>query len=213
MWKKQPTGLIHQLHVITDTQLARGRSLAEIVSAAISGGATVIQLREKSASTRDIIALGQVLHTITQTAGIPLIVNDRIDIALAINAEGAHVGQEDMPAPLARRLLGPTKILGVSASRLNEARQAQADGADYIGVGDIFGTQSKTNTGFPIGLDSLSEIVQGVSTPTIAIGGITSQNAHQVIQSGASGIAVISAVIGAKDVRNATHQLRAIIDA
>lgn len=211
--KKQPTGIIHQLHVITDTQIAHGRSLAEIVSAAISGGATAVQLREKLASTRDVIALGQVLHTITQKVGIPLIVNDRIDVALAINAEGAHVGQKDMPAILARRLLGPTKILGVSVSRLNEARQAQADSADYIGVGDIFGTRSKTNTGSPIGLGVLTEIVQGVSIPTIGIGGITSHNAHQVIQAGASGIAVISAVIGAEDVKKATSQLRATIDA
>jgi thiamine-phosphate pyrophosphorylase len=200
------------LYIITDRKAAGGRSLAEVVRAAIAGGATVVQLREKMTTTREMIALGQALHAVTQAAGIPLIVNDRVDVALAIDAEGVHVGQDDMPASLARRLIGPDRILGVSAGTAAEAHQAKADGADYIGVGDVFGTPSKPDAGVPIGLDGLAEIARAVSIPVVAIGGITAENAAAVIQAGAAGVAVISAVVGAGDVVAAARQLRAVVE-
>lgn len=201
------------LYVITDREGAGGRSLTEIVRVAVAGGATVVQLREKTANTREIIELGQALHEITRAAGVPLIVNDRVDVALAIDAEGAHVGQDDMPAPLARRLIGPDRILGVSAGTVAEAQGAEADGADYIGVGDVFGTPSKPDAGVPIGLDGLAEIAGSVSIPTIGIGGITIENATQVIRAGAAGVAVLSAIIGADDPEGAARRLRAVIEA
>ncbi len=199
------------LYVITDRHIAQSRPLSAIVEAAIAGGASAVQLREKVATTREMIELGHALHSITKAANIPLIVNDRVDVALAIDAEGVHVGQKDMPARLARQLLGPTKILGVSVTTPTEAHQAEVEGADYIGAGDIFGTLSKVDAGVPIGIHTLTAIVQAVSIPTVGIGGITAQNAIQVIRAGASGIAVISAVMGAANIEQTARQLRTII--
>jgi thiamine-phosphate pyrophosphorylase len=205
------------LYVLTDRCAAekRGvageRSLPDVIRAAIQGGATVIQLRDKGACTRDVIELGRALLAVTRPAGVPLIVNDRIDVAQAIDADGAHVGQDDMPAPLARRLLGPDRILGVSAGTVEEARQAQADGADYLGTGDVYGTPTKADAGVPIGVGGLAEVVRAVSIPVVAIGGIKPDNAAAAIQAGASGIAVISAVIGAPDPEAVARNLVGIV--
>ncbi len=196
------------VYIITDERAAGQRALPEIVSSAIQGGATVVQLRAKTATTRAMVELGHTLHAITRAAGIPLIVNDRIDVALAIDAEGVHVGQDDMPAALARRLIGPQRILGVSATTVAHAQQAERDGADYLGVGDVFGTPSKPDAGPPIGLTRLAEIVRAVHIPIVAIGGITLDNAASVIEVGAVGVSVISAVVGAADPAAAAHQLR-----
>lgn len=198
------------VYVITDRRVAGGRSILDIVRAAIRGGATVIQLREKTATTREMVDLGQALHHITRPAGVPLIINDRLDVALAIEAEGVHVGQDDMPAALARRLIGPDRILGVSAGTAGEARQAEKDGADYLGVGDVYGTPTKPDAGAPIGVDGLAEIIRAVSLPVVAIGGITPDNAAAVIQAGAAGVAVISAIVGAPNPEAATRRLREI---
>jgi len=196
------------VYVITDRRAAGGRSILDVVRAAIRGGATVVQLREKEASTREMIELGQALHQITRAAGVPLIVNDRVDVALAIDAEGVHVGQDDMPAHLARRLIGSERILGVSAGTVEEARQAERDGADYLGVGDVYGTPTKPDAGVPIGVAGLAEIARAVSVPVVGIGGITAENAAAVIQAGAAGVAVISAVMGAADPEAAARRLR-----
>jgi thiamine-phosphate pyrophosphorylase len=201
------------VYVITDQRIAGDRSIIEIVRAAIAGGATVVQLREKEATTREMIRLGEALHEITRPTGVPLIVNDRVDVALAIDAEGVHVGQDDMPAALARRLIGPDRILGVSAATVEEARQAQRDGADYLGVGDVYGTPSKSDAGIPIGVHGLAKVVAAVSIPVVAIGGITLTNAATVVQAGAVGVAVISAVIGAEDPEDAARQMRQRIEA
>jgi thiamine-phosphate pyrophosphorylase len=204
--------MVHwDLYVITGREAAGDRPLAEVVQAAIAGGATIVQLREKSATTREIIQLGQVLHRITRESDIPLIVNDRVDIALALDAEGVHVGEEDMPAALARDLIGPDRILGVSAGTVEEARQAEEDGADYLGVGDIYGTPSKPGAGVPIGVQGLREIARSVSIPVVGVGGITADNAAAVIEAGAAGVAVISAVVGAPDPEAAGRQLREVI--
>ncbi len=196
------------VYVITDRRLAGDRSILDVVRAAIRGGATVIQLREKEATTREMVELGQALLQITREAGVPLIVNDRVDVALAIDADGVHVGQDDMPAAIARRLIGPDKILGVSAETVEEALAAQRDGADYLGVGDIYGTTTKPDAGPPIGLEGLRRIVEAVTIPCVGIGGITPENAAAVVKAGAAGVAVVSAVMAAPDPEEATRRLR-----
>src|SRR3989344_48886 len=201
------------LYFVADKDLAGNIPIERIVKRAILGGVTVVQLRAKNASARDIITLANKLRPITKKAGIPLIVNDRIDIAMAIDAEGAHVGQSDLPAVLARKILGPKKILGVSVKTVSDALRAKKDGADYLGVGDIFGTRSKGDAGKPIGLEAIRRIARRVRIPVIGIGGISRYNAHQVIEAGADGIAVISALTLAPNPTIAARKLRAIVDA
>ncbi len=201
------------VYVITDRKLAAPRSVVEVVQAALRGGATVIQLREKEAPTREMVELGMALLRVTRPAGVPLIVNDRVDVALAIDADGVHVGQDDMPAALARKLIGPDKILGVSAETVEQALLAQRDGADYLGVGDVYGTPTKPDAGPPIGLEGLRRIVEAVDIPVVGIGGIMPDNAAAVIEQGAVGVAVISAVFAAPDPEEATRRLRAAVEA
>ncbi|MCS6889240.1 MAG: thiamine phosphate synthase [Chloroflexus sp.] len=209
MWSK--TSIDWSLYVVTDAGLARGRSHLAVIEAAIAGGATVVQYREKAASTRQMIAEAQALRELTRRAGVPLIVNDRLDVALAIDADGVHVGQDDMPAALARRLIGPDKILGVSAANLAEAMQAAQDGADYLGVGPIFATPTKPDAAPPIGMEGLRAICRQVALPIVAIGGINAANAVDAIRAGAHGVAVVSAVVAAEDVAAAASQLRAMV--
>lgn len=199
------------VYVITDRRAAGDRPIPQVIEAAMAGGVTMVQLRDKGATTRELIALGRALHEITAKARVPLIINDRLDIALALDAEGVHVGQEDMPAPMARRLLGPERILGVSAGTVEEARRAERDGATYLGVGDVYGTPSKENAGTPIGIEGLREIAEAVSIPVVGIGGITADNAAAVIEAGAAGVAVISAVVAAQDPRAAARRLKEIV--
>jgi thiamine-phosphate pyrophosphorylase len=199
------------VYVLTDRHAAGERSLVDVVKAAVRGGATAVQLRDKTTSTRGRIELGRALLALTRPAGIPLIVNDRADVALAIDADGVHVGQDDMPALLARAILGPERILGVSAGTVDEARRAEREGADYLGVGDVYGTPTKSDAGTPIGLSGLAEIARAVSIPVVAIGGISLDNAAATVRAGASGVAVISAVIGAPDPEKAArHLLQAV---
>ncbi len=197
------------LHVLTDREWSRGRDMLTVASAALDGGATVIQLRDKKASTRTLVEEGQALRVLTRERGALLIVNDRIDVTLAIDADGAHVGQDDdMPIALARKLLGPDRILGVSAGNLEEAHVAIAGGADYLGVGPIYATKTKADAGEPIGLSLLAELASHYSTPLIAIGGIQADNVAAVLQAGAQGIAVIRAIVSAQDIATATRELR-----
>lgn len=196
------------LHVLTDHEWSRGREMLTVATAALAGGATVMQLRDKHASTRTLIEEGQALRALTRAQGALLIVNDRVDVALAIEADGAHVGQEDLPAATARRLLGPDRLLGVSAATAQEAEEAVAAGADYLGVGPIFATATKSDAGSATGTRLLTELAQQFALPLIAIGGITIENAAQVIQAGATGLAVISAVVHAEDIVGAARQLR-----
>ncbi len=199
------------LHVLTDRVLSLGRDMVTVATAALDGGATVIQLRDKTASTRLLIEEAVALRALTRERGAMLIVNDRIDVALAVDADGAHVGQDDMPAALARQLLGPERILGVSAGNLEEAAEAIIAGADYLGVGPIYATASKADAGQPQGTALLRELAAQHTLPLIAIGGIHAENAAEVIQAGATGIAVISAVVSAPDITAATHDLRQIL--
>ena len=197
------------LHVLTDREWSLGRDTLTVATAALDGGATVIQLRDKKATTRTLVEEGLALRALTRERGALLIINDRIDVALAIDADGAHVGQDDdMPVALARKLLGPDRILGVSAGNLEEAHVAVAGGADYLGVGPIYATHTKADAGEPIGLSLLTELASRYSTPLIAIGSIKADNAAAVIQAGAMGIAVIRAVVSAEDIVAATRALR-----
>ncbi|MBM4430478.1 MAG: thiamine phosphate synthase, partial [Chloroflexi bacterium] len=181
------------LYVLTDAGLSRGRSHLQVVRAAIEGGATAIQYREKQASTRCQLEEALALRRLTREAGVPFIVNDRLDVALAAEADGLHVGQDDLPATIARRWMGRDKILGVSATNLQEALQAEQDGADYLGAGPVFATPTKADAAPPMGVEGLAEICRRVSIPVVAIGGINAENAAAVIKAGADGVAVISA--------------------
>ena len=200
------------LYLITDEQLSKGRSHQEIARLAIEGGADVIQLRDKTASSRKLYEDAMAIREITRAANVIFIVNDRLDIALAVDADGVHVGQEDLPATIARQLIGKNKILGVSAETLEQAIQADKDGADYLGVGPIFEARStKPDAGEPLGLLLLKQVHQQCQAPIIAIGGINSSNAREVIRSGADGIAVISAVVAADDVAVASRELKNLV--
>src|SRR5207302_6685132 len=196
------------LHVLTDREWSRGRDMLSVASAALDGGATVIQLRDKIASTRMLIEEGLALRALTRERGALLIVNDRVDVAVAVEADGAHVGQDDMPTRLARRLLGPKYILGVSAANIEEADEAVAGGADYLGVGPIFPSPGKADAGPATGVHLLTELAKRYTIPLIAIGGITAENAAEVMRAGAAGVAVITAVVYAEDITAASRLLR-----
>lgn len=201
------------LHVLTDREWSRGRATLAVAELAIAGGATVIQLRDKTASTRALVEEGLALRQLTRAHGALLIVNDRVDLALAVEADGAHVGQDDMPARLARQLLGPERILGVSAGTLEEGMAAVAAGADYLGVGPIYATRGKADAGAPTGVALLGELAARFPVPLVAIGGITAANAADVVRAGAAGVAVITAVVNAEDVMAAAAALAAAIGA
>jgi thiamine-phosphate pyrophosphorylase len=178
-----------------------------VAEAAIAGGATVIQLRDKTASTRLLVEEGLALRELTRKYGVLLIVNDRIDVALAVDADGAHVGQDDMPGALARQLLGPDRILGISAGNIDEAMAALTAGANYLGVGPIFATLGKADAGAPIGTRLLNELSSRYTIPLVAIGGINSANTREVIAAGTAGVAVITAVVNAEDIVAAARSL------
>lgn len=198
----------YSLYLVTDAGLSRGRSHLEVVSAAIRGGVTVVQYREKGAATRRMIAEALELRQLCRSRRVPFIVNDRIDVALAVDADGVHVGQDDMPAALARRLIGSTKILGVSVENAAQARAAAADGADYVGASPIFATPTKTDAPPPMGLPGLEAITRVCPLPVVAIGGLNASNAARMIGAGAAGVAVVSALVSAEDIEGAARELR-----
>lgn len=201
----------YSLYLVTDRFLAGGRSLEHIVREGIDGGVTVVQLREKNARTRHFLDQALRFKRVTSESGIPLIINDRLDIAMACEAEGVHLGQEDMSCRLARRIAGKDMIIGVSVSTLDEALAAETEGADYLGVGPLFATLTKADALAPTGLDILSEIRRAVYIPLVGIGGITPGNVGSVIRSGADGAAVVSAVVSHPDPESAARQLLSAI--
>jgi thiamine-phosphate pyrophosphorylase len=194
------------LYVITAEIAHMGRSHIDIARAAISGGAQAIQLREKSASD-DIFRIAQEMRELTRQAGVKFIVNDRVDVALAAEADGVHIGQQDMGILEARRMLGSNKIVGISATCVDEAVKAEVQGADYVGVGPIFPTPSKSDAVEPIGCGVLEDIRKRVRIPLVAIGGINAENVEKVLLAGADSIAVISAVSLAEDMVSAAREL------
>ncbi len=197
----------YSLYLVTDRELMNALSLKEAVESAIQGGCTLIQLREKTASSLEFLNIAQSVKRVTDRYNIPLIINDRVDIALAVNAAGVHVGQRDLPAATVRRILGPDKILGVSASTLKEAKKAQADGADYLGVGAMFPTGTKTDAHL-VSMDELRHIRKDVSIPIVVIGGINKTTVPQFIGTGINGLAVVSAILSARDIKAAAGELK-----
>ncbi len=204
------------VYLVTQGSLSKDRDTREIVRAAINGGVGVVQLREKEMSARGRYELGRDLREMTRKAGVPLIVNDRIDIAQAIDADGVHLGDEDVPVEVARELLGTDAIIGRSVSFREGAREAQRAGADYLGVGAIYATGSKDDIDdeeYAIGLDRLESIVEAVDIPVVGIGGVDASNADDVAAAGADGVAVITAITGAGDPEAATRELGAAVQA
>mgnify|MGYP000574969260 FL=1 len=201
-----------RLYVLTDRGLSRGRSEVEIVQAALAGGATAIQLRWKVGPLAEAVRAGRALRELCREAGALFVVNDRVDLALALEADGVHLGVEDLPLAEARRLAGNRLVIGFSPSTLEEALAAERAGADYLGVGPVYGTATKADAGPAVGLEHVRRIAQAVSIPVVGIGGITADNARPVIQAGAAGVAVISAVVAAEDPRAAAAALRAAVD-
>lgn len=197
----------YRLYLVTDRTLMSTPTLEEAVEQAIEGGATLIQLREKTASSLDFYNIAKRIKRITDARNIPLIINDRLDIALAVDAAGVHVGQEDIPARIVRSIIGDEKILGVSVSNLQEAVKAQEDGADYIGVGAIFATGTKKDADI-VSMEELKRIRAGVRLPIVAIGGINAKNVTSFDGIGINGIAVVSALISAKDIAEEAKKLK-----
>jgi thiamine-phosphate pyrophosphorylase len=202
----------YALYVIVQEEFSRGRLLVEVTGAAIAGGATVIQLRDKESSTRRLVEIGRELRRLTQEKEATFIINDRVDVALAVQADGVHLGQEDLPVAATRQILGKEKIIGVSAHTLEQAGQAQQQGADYIGVGPIFETQTKDVGYSPVGIKFLRLVAKEVEIPKVAIGGITAQNAFEIVSAGADGVAVVTAVVAAPDITAAASVLRAEVE-
>lgn len=196
-----------RLYVIVDRAAAGTRDLADLAAAAIRGGADAIQLRDKTASSAQLIEEGKRLLPFTQAAGIPLIINDRVDVALSFGADGVHLGQEDLPIIEARRILGPTRLIGRSTHSLEQARRAEAEGADYIGLGPIFPTPTKPDYG-SVGTALIGTVAQQVRLPIVCIGGIDEATIKQVVESGATCVAVVRAVCHAQDPEAAARHLK-----
>ncbi|MEW6226880.1 MAG: thiamine phosphate synthase [Bacillota bacterium] len=199
-------GDVLSLYVVTDESLQRGRSEEEVALAAFAGGAGAVQLRCKKESTRSFIQKALRVKDVARRSGGLLIINDRLDVAMAVDADGLHIGQDDMPLELVRKLWDPKKIVGVSVSTAEEARLAEKEGADYLGAGAIMSTPTKTDVEV-IGLDGLRRICDAVKIPVVGIGGIGVSNAGAVIGAGAAGVAVVSAVVSAEDVTASAREI------
>ena len=198
----------YSLYLVTDRALSLGRSTVEVVRAAIRGGVSCVQLREKGCSTREFVDEARLLKALLAGTGVPLFINDRLDVALAVGADGVHLGQNDLAIADARRLVGNRMIIGISAESVADAVRAEAEGADYIGASPVFTTPTKTDTAPPLGLDGLRAIRRAVRLPLVAIGGIDADNAAQVLRAGADGLAVVSAIVSAPCPRTAAAGLR-----
>jgi len=198
------------VYLVTQASLSAGRTTDELVADAIAGGVGVVQLREKDRSARERYELGQELRELTREAGVTFVVNDRVDIAQALDADGVHLGDDDLPVSVARDLLGDDALIGRSVSTVEDAREAAAAGADYLGVGAVFATGSKDDIDddeHAVGTDRVAAIADAVDIPFVGIGGITAENATEVVQAGADGVAVITAITRADDPAAATADL------
>ena len=202
------------LYLVTDRELSLGRSLSEIVEKAVSGGATIVQLREKNTETRDFLMLARKLKEILRPRNIPLIINDRMDIALASGADGIHVGQSDMPVEEIRRYLGKDALIGLSVESVEDIEDANKLDIDYIGISPVYTTPTKKELTSGLGLDGVREISELSRFPSVAIGGINRENTAEIIRSGADGIAVVSAICSADNPEKASQELyREVLEA
>jgi thiamine-phosphate pyrophosphorylase len=199
------------LYLVTDPGLARGQALADLVAAAVRGGVTLVQLRDKHAGGRALLEQARALKAVLDPQGIPLLVNDRVDVAHAAGV-GCHVGQTDLPAAAARAILGPDAILGVSVDAVGQARAIDPELVDYVAYGPFAATMTKADAGSPIGPGGLAAIRKLRLLPLVAIGGIDAQNVAAAVRAGADGVAVVSAIMAAADPEGAARELRAAID-
>lgn len=197
----------YSLYLVTDRERMSTATLQEAVKQAILGGVTMVQLRENKVSSLEFYNLAKEVKRVTDYYKIPLIINNRIDIAQAVDAAGVHIGQKDIPAPSARKILGRDKLIGVSVSTLREALQAQKNGADYLGVGAMFPTKTKKDAKI-VTMEELCAIREKVSIPIVVIGGIRKENAAQFAALGVDGLAVVSAIIARPDIRRAAEEVR-----
>ncbi|MFC7196244.1 thiamine phosphate synthase [Halosimplex aquaticum] len=202
------------VYLVTEERLSAGRATTDIVEAAVAGGADVVQLREKGRSARERYRLGRELRALTRKADVTLIVNDRVDLARAVDADGVHLGDDDLPVEVAREQLGPDAVIGRSVSFVDDAREAERAGADYLGVGAVYETGSKDDIDddeHGIGPERVAEIADAVDIPVVGIGGVTADNAGPVVEAGADGVAVITAITRAADPEAATRELGEVV--
>lgn len=200
-----------KLYVIIDRVAAGGRDLVEVATAAIRGGADVLQFRDKMASSRAFLQEAERLLSLARRAGVPLIINDRVDVACTVGADGAHLGQDDLPLAAARRVLGSGRLIGRSTHTLEQARAAEAEGADYIGCGPIFPTPTKPDYG-SIGTALIGQVMEAVRVPVVCIGGIDASTIESVLHAGAQRVAVVRAVCAAPDPESAARELKQILE-
>ncbi|MCQ2182403.1 MAG: thiamine phosphate synthase [Bacteroidales bacterium] len=196
-----------KLYLVTDRGLCGGRDLETIVLQAVEGGVTMVQLREKNIGTREFVRLAMRLKKALDGTRVPLIINDRVDVALAADADGVHIGQSDMPYDIARRLLGPDRIIGLSIETLEQLEEANRLDLDYVAASPVFATPTKTDTHAPWGLDGLRRFKSFSRHPVVGIGGMNALTARSVFDAGADGIAVVSAIVAAEDPREAAVQI------
>lgn len=199
------------LYLVTDRDLSLNRTLKEVVKKAVKGGVTMVQLREKSASTRAFIKEALEIQPMLKKANIPLIINDRVDVALAVDADGVHLGQADMPWKMARNLVGPDKIIGISIENKEQLAEANNADIDYIGISPVFTTPTKKELEQELGISGTSEIAALSRYPSVAIGGINTRNALEVKRTGVTGISVVSAICSAVDPEYAARELSEIM--
>jgi thiamine-phosphate pyrophosphorylase len=200
------------LYLVTDSALARGRPLLDVVGAAIDGGVTCVQVREKDVPSRVYVSQLLSVRPLLRERGIPLFVNDRVDVALAVEADGVHLGQTDLPLSMARGVAAGRLLIGVSCESVQDGVDAERGGADYVSVSPVFATPTKTDTASALGLDGVRAVRRAVRVPVVAIGGINATNAADVIRAGADGICVVSAIVSAPDPRAAAASLRGIVE-
>jgi thiamine-phosphate pyrophosphorylase len=198
----------YSLYLVTDRALSLGRSNLEVIQKAVRGGVTIVQLREKQATTRVFYQEGLQIRDYLKTRNIPLIINDRIDIALALDADGVHLGQDDMPIDVARKILGPQKIIGASVFTSEEAKTAEALGADYLGLSPIFTTETKPELVGQIGIEGIPSLKEAVQTPVVGIGSMSQANAYEAVKAGLDGVAVVSAICSNEDPRAAAEEIK-----
>jgi len=210
-WSRERLRDALRLYLVTDQPSLKGRSLLDVVQAAVLGGVTCVQLREKHANSRDFYAQAVALMNMLAPYSVPLIINDRIDIALACGAQGVHLGQSDLPVSAARKLLPPEVFIGWSVETVQEVAQSATLPVDYLGVSPVFSTPTKTDTAPPWGLEGLQRVRAMSPLPLVAIGGIHLHNAADVMRAGADSLAVVSAICGADDPRQASQQLKDLI--
>jgi thiamine-phosphate pyrophosphorylase len=198
-----------RLLLVTDRTQTGGRSLSSLIQQAVNAGLPALQLRERDLSTGELLARARGIQSLTAPRAVPLIVNDRVDLVLAMNADGVHLRANSLPVSVARRLVGPDRLVGVSTHSIREVEQANRDGADYVLFGPIFDTPSKRSFGPPLGLGALAEACRHSAIPVFAVGGVTSASVPDVRQAGAHGVAVIGAILTRDDVAAATRDMLA----